>query len=103
MTASLSLIPRRSPPPAPAKTARQPHPGPSEIGPRRTGPFRPLSRLWQAALADEERHVAPFERMGLAVLAVCALATLWVAGLAARDFVGTLPELVRNVAALLGG
>lgn len=48
-----------------------------------------LRRLWTEALADEARHVAPFERMATALLVFASGVTLLVAfGAASRLVVG---------------
>jgi hypothetical protein len=46
-----------------------------------------LSRLWLDELADEARHVAPFERMATALLVFTSAVTVVLAGGAAARFV----------------
>lgn len=50
-----------------------------------TAPAPGLHRLWLNALADEERHVAPFERMATALIGfVSTVAVLLAFGVASR-------------------
>lgn len=54
-----------------------------------TAPATGLHRLWLNALAEEERHVAPFERMATALIGfVSAVAVLLAFGVAFRLVAG---------------
>lgn len=105
------------PPQRPALSVRQPMPfialppangrrvggAPSSApssGKKVTAPAPGLHRLWMTALADEERHVAPFERMATAVLGfVSTVAVLLAFGVASRLVAGwdAFVALVRHL------
>jgi hypothetical protein len=61
-----------------------------------------LSRLWQGALAEESRDIAPYERMGLAVMAIAAGAAIVASLVASARFVENLPAIVEWAGRLLG-
>lgn len=61
-----------------------------------------LRRLWLGALAEESRDIAPYERMGLAVLAIAAGAAIVSSLGASARFVDNLPAFVVWVGRLLG-
>jgi|GEM_PF-5884030 hypothetical protein len=61
-----------------------------------------LSQLWLGAMAEEERDTAPFERMGLAVMAIAAAAAITASFIASARFVDSKPALMEWVGRLLG-
>ena len=77
------------PPSSGARPALPPDAGSPVRSDPRTGVDRgaTLSRLWLDELADEARHVAPFERMATALLVFVSAVTVVLAGGAASRFV----------------
>lgn len=61
-----------------------------------------LSRLWRGTLAEEARAVAPFERMGMLLLAFAGGVAILEAMAASSGFVEALPRFTAWAARLLG-
>jgi hypothetical protein len=61
-----------------------------------------LHTLWREALAEEDRSVAPFERMGFGLLAFAAGATIALSLAATSQFVEMLPTFTAWVERLFG-
>jgi hypothetical protein len=77
---------------APAHRSRHAPPRPASLHP-----------LWRDALAEEDRVVAPFERMGFGLLAFAAGTALTASVAASLRFVELLPNFTAWAGRLLGG
>lgn len=88
----------------PARPTSSPPARPLTVSPAPRNQNSPaaLSRLWRGTLAEEARAVAPFERMGLALLAFAGGAALLEAVAANAKFVEALPGFTAWAARLLG-